>query len=74
MCHHDRVTTGLRERKKQATRLAIHEAALRLVAERGLEHGWDVVALDRVRSPRTDVVSSVVDLTDFGQAVEALAD
>ncbi len=37
-----------------------------------LEHGWDVVALDRTPSPRTDVVSSVVDLTDFGQAVEAL--
>jgi nucleoside-diphosphate-sugar epimerase len=37
-----------------------------------LEHGWDVVALDRTPSPRSDVVSSVVDLTDFGQAVEAL--
>jgi nucleoside-diphosphate-sugar epimerase len=36
------------------------------------EHGWDVVALDRVASPRADVVSSVVDLTDYGQAVEAL--
>ncbi|WNV77801.1 NAD(P)-dependent oxidoreductase [Geodermatophilus sp. DSM 44513] len=38
-----------------------------------LAHGWDVVALDRVPSPRGDVVSSVVDLTDFGQAVEALS-
>ncbi|WP_138759198.1 NAD-dependent epimerase/dehydratase family protein [Modestobacter altitudinis] len=38
-----------------------------------LAHGWDVVALDRTPSPRTDVVSSVVDLTDFGQAVEALS-
>lgn len=36
-----------------------------------LEHGWDVFALDRVPSLRTDVASSVVDLTDFGQAVEA---
>jgi nucleoside-diphosphate-sugar epimerase len=31
-----------------------------------------VVALDQVASPRTDVLSSVVDLTDFGQAVEAI--
>jgi nucleoside-diphosphate-sugar epimerase len=38
-----------------------------------VEHGWDVVAFDRVASPRADVVSSVVDLTDFGQAVEALS-
>lgn len=38
-----------------------------------LEHGWDVVALDRVVSLRADVVSSVVELTDFGQAVEALS-
>lgn len=30
-------TTGLRERKKAATRLALHEAALRLAAEQGLE-------------------------------------
>ena len=36
-------------------------------------HGWDVVAIDRVPSPRDDVVSSVVDLTDFGQAFEALS-
>jgi nucleoside-diphosphate-sugar epimerase len=37
------------------------------------EHDWEVVALDRVASHRADVVSSTVDLTDFGQAVEALS-
>ncbi|MDR0345295.1 MAG: TetR/AcrR family transcriptional regulator, partial [Nocardiopsaceae bacterium] len=29
---------GLRERKKQATRRALHDAALQLALERGLEH------------------------------------
>lgn len=37
------------------------------------EHGWDVVALDRAPAPNRHVVSSVVELTDFGQAVEALS-
>ena len=45
----------------------------RAVVTHLVESGWDVVALDRVPSSRTDVVSSVVDLTDFGQAVEALS-
>ena len=44
----------------------------RAVVDDLLMHDWDVVALDRVPSPRSDVVSSVVDLTDFGEAVEAL--
>lgn len=38
-----------------------------------LAHGWDVVALDRLPSPRPDVVASTVDLADFGQASEAMS-
>lgn len=45
----------------------------RAVVAHLVEHGWSVIALDRIPSPRADVVSSVVDLTDFGQAVEAMA-
>ena len=45
----------------------------RAVVDHLVEHGWDVVALDRVASPGADVVSSAVELTDFGQAVEALS-
>jgi len=45
----------------------------RAVVDHLLDQGWDAISLDRVPAPRTDVVSSVVDLTDFGQAVEALS-
>jgi len=45
----------------------------RAVVDHLLDQDWEVISLDRVPAPRTDVVSSVVDLTDFGQAVEALS-
>ncbi|WP_164704713.1 TetR family transcriptional regulator [Blastococcus litoris] len=48
------MTTGLRERKKLATRQALHLAALQLVAERGLEDvSVDDIADRAEVSPRT---------------------
>jgi nucleoside-diphosphate-sugar epimerase len=37
-----------------------------------LEHDWDVVAIDSAPSPNPGVTSSRIDLTDFGQTLEAL--
>lgn len=45
----------------------------RAVADHLTDQGWDVICLDRTPSTRADVISSTVDLTDFGQAVEALS-
>lgn len=45
----------------------------RAVVDHLHEHGWDVVALDQAPAVRGDIVSTRVDLTDFGQAYEALS-
>src|SRR3954471_5589538 len=45
----------------------------RAVVDDLVAHGWEVVALDRVPSHRADVTSTIVDLTDAGQAAEALS-
>jgi nucleoside-diphosphate-sugar epimerase len=37
------------------------------------DEGWEVVALDQAPPTRADIASTRVDLTDFGQAYEALA-
>jgi len=45
----------------------------RAVVEHLDGHGWDVVAVDLAAPARSDIVATQVDLTDFGQAYEALA-
>jgi nucleoside-diphosphate-sugar epimerase len=45
----------------------------RAVVDHLHEQGWEVIALDQVSPTRGDVASTQVDLTDFGQAYEALA-
>src|SRR3954454_3786875 len=45
----------------------------RTVVDHLMAQDWDVVAIDRVVAPRADVASSVVELSDFGQAVEAVS-
>jgi nucleoside-diphosphate-sugar epimerase len=44
----------------------------RAVVRELLEHGWEVKSADLVRSSETECEQLVADLTDFGEAVEAL--
>jgi nucleoside-diphosphate-sugar epimerase len=45
----------------------------RAVVDHLHDQGWEVVALDQASPARADITSTRVDLTDFGQAYEAVA-
>lgn len=73
-------TPSLRERKKNETRTAIHEAALRLVVENGVEHtSVDAICSEAGVSSRTffnyfpSKVSAIVGVEGFVVSAEARA-
>ncbi|ARJ05789.1 TetR family transcriptional regulator [Cnuibacter physcomitrellae] len=73
--------TSLRERKKSETRTAIHEAALRLVVENGVEHtSVDAICSEAGVSSRTffnyfpSKVSAIVGVDGFVVSDEARAE
>ena len=68
-------TTGLRERKKEATRLALHEAAVRLALTHGLQHvSVEAIAEAAEVSRRTfsNHFSSTEEAIVYGDAVRLL--
>ncbi len=72
----ERVEAHVTEEEARMARVAVTGSSGKLgrvVVEHLQEHGWDVVALDRAAAVRAGIVSSQVDLTDFGQACEAMA-
>ncbi len=72
----DRLTRTNGDEGSGMTRVAVTGSSGKLgraVVDHLHEHGWDVVALDQEPPVRADIVSTRVDLTDFGQAYEALS-